>query len=280
MALTASGSTMATALRPWRTFGAVLAAFVQDGLVYRANAVIWILTDVVTAVTMPLIWLASFNGRHSIHGYDPSQMVLYYLVILGLSSLVQSHIMWEMADDVKQGKFNVYLIRPFPYLAYAYAMNLGWRLMRTMIALPIFALVVLAFHRYLPSTLHVNTGVVFWLAFLLGHLLDFILTFTVGLLSLWLYEARSVFNFYYMPVLIFSGQIAPLALYPSALQACIHYLPFPYTLAFTANIFMERVGGRAILEGFMVQVSWIVIMLALSALLWRGGVRRFTAFGI
>ena len=282
---TTAASTMARRGRlywAWRKWRALVGMFVQDGLAYKANLVIWIMTDVVTAVTMPLIWLASYNGRAQIHGFAPSQMVTYYLVMLSLTGLIESHIMWDMAADVKSGKFNIYLIRPLSYLMYMYASNLGWRIMRTLLAVPIFALVAFAFRHYLPDlgAGHYHMGPVFWLSVVLGHWVSFAITYAFGLLALWLYETRSLFNFYYLPLIIFSGQLAPLALLPRGLQDFVRWTPFPYTLAFPTSVFLGKVEGVQIEIGLAGQVVWIVLGLLLAAWLWRGGLRRFTAFGI
>lgn len=282
---TAAASTMARRGRlywAWRKWRALVGMFVQDGLAYKANLVIWIMTDVVTAVTMPLIWLASYNGRAQIHGFAPSQMVTYYLVMLSLTGLIESHIMWDMAADVKSGKFNIYLIRPLSYLMYMYASNLGWRIMRTLLAVPIFALVAFAFRHYLPDlgAGHYHMGPVFWLSVVLGHWVSFAITYAFGLLALWLYETRSLFNFYYLPLIIFSGQLAPLALLPRGLQDFVRWTPFPYTLAFPTSVFLGKAEGVQIEIGLAGQVVWIVLGLLLAAWLWRGGLRRFTAFGI
>src|SRR5579863_2303105 len=126
-------------IRPIRAltkWWAVYLVFFQDALVYKANAVIWLMTDTVPAILMPLIWLNSYNGRATIGGFTPSAMVVYYMVVLFLTCVVESHIMWDINTDVKQGKFNVYLLRPYSYMAYAYASNLSWRLMRTIMFIP------------------------------------------------------------------------------------------------------------------------------------------------
>ena len=266
----------------WRKWRALLTLFVQDSLAYKANLIIWIMTDVTTAVTMPLIWLASYNGRAQIHGYSPSQMVLYYLVLLSLTGFIESHVMWDMGADVKAGKFNITLIRPVSYLMYMAAGNLGWRVMRTVLALPIFVLVAFAFRHYLPDLTagHYHPTPVFWLAVILGHLVSFSLSYAVGLLALWLYETRSLFNLYYLPLIIFSGQLAPLALLPPAVQRVAEWLPFPYTLAFPTGIFLGTIGGGQIERGLIAQVAWIALSLLAASWLWRGGVRRFAAFGI
>ncbi len=266
----------------WRKWRALVGMFVQDALAYKANMVIWIMTDVVTAVTMPLIWLASYNGRAQIHGFSPSEMVVYYLVMLSLTGFIESHIMWDMAADVKAGKFNIYLIRPLSFLMYMYAANLGWRVLRTVLAVPLFLLVAFAFRHYLPEggAGHYHIGPVFWLSVILGHWVSFTITYAIGLLVLWLYEARSLFNFYYLPLIIFSGQLAPLALLPRALQAFVRWTPFPYTLAFPTSIFLGKVDNEQLYTGLAGQVVWIILGLLLAAGLWRGGLRRFVAFGI
>lgn len=269
--------------RDWRKWRVVMGMFFQDGMVYKANTIIWILTDVVTAVTMPLIWLASYNGRGSIQGFAPSDMVVYYLVVLTLTGFIESHVMWDMANDIKQGKFNNYLIRPYPMLAYMYAANLGWRVMRTLLGLPLFALVALAFRHYLPLSpgqAHYHYGVLFWLTVALGHGVSFFLAYALGLLSLWLYETRSIYELYYLPMLIFSGQIAPLALLPHGWVQATAWTPFPYTIAFPAQVFLGRLTGTQIVHGLLMQGAWMALGWGASVLLWRGGVRRFTAFGI
>ena len=268
---------MSRSLRVW---WACLLMFVQDSFAYRANAFIWMLTDVVTAVTMPLIWLSSYNGRSAIHGFSPSQMVVYYLVVLFVGSIVEAHVMWDMAYDIKQGKFNVHLIRPYSLMSYMFAANLGWRLVRTLVGVPVMVLVALAFRGYIPSTMSVNVGPEFWLAVILGHVVSFSITYTIGLLSLWLYEARSLHHFYYLMSMIFSGQIAPVALFPAAMQSVARILPFQYMIGFPAGIFLKRISGEAILSGYAMQLGWIAGAMVLSVVLWRGGIKRYTAFGI
>ena len=266
----------------WRKWRALVGMFVQDGLAYKANLIIWILTDAVTATVMPLIWLASYNGRGLIGGFSPSEMVLYYLVLLGLTGFIQSHVMWDMAGDVKSGKFNIYLIRPLSFIIYMLASNLGWRAMRTLLTVPLLALVAFGFRGYLPDlgAGQYHIGPVFWLAVVLGHLVSFTLSYALGLLALWLYETRSLFNFYYLPLVILSGQLAPLALLPSALTRFALWTPFPYTLAFPTDIFLGKLSPERVQLGLFAQAMWILVSLLTAYALWRGGTRRFAAFGI
>lgn len=265
-------------LKKW---GRVYSVFFQDAVVYKANAVIWLMTDTVPAVIMPLVWLASYNGRATIGGFNPSQMVVYYMVILFLSCAVESHILWDIASEVKEGKFNVSLTRPFSYMAYQYAGNISWRLMRTLIFVPLFLIVLAMFGRWVHwDARQYDFGWHFWLALILGHFVSFMITYAMGLLSLYFVEARSIFNFYYLPLILFNGQIAPLAFFPPAVAKAALVLPWAYTLSFPAQIFIRQMSPAHLWLGFGMQVFWMAAGFGASVLLWRGGLKRYTAYGI
>jgi len=268
-------------IRALRVWGVVYGVFFSDALVYPANAFTWLMTDAVPAVIMPLIWLSAFNGRAQINGYSPSHIVIYYIVVLFLSCAVESHIMWEIASDVKLGKFTAYLTRPYSYMAYCGASNLSWRLVRSLAFIPLFAGILAMFHRWVtwnPSEYHF--GWQFWLAILLGHILSFSISYGLGLIALWVIETQSLFHMYYLPLIIFNGQIAPLSFFPHAVRNVAIFLPFNYTLGFPAQIFVGSLTNSAINMGFAIQIAWIAIALVGGAFLWRGGLRRYTAYGI
>jgi ABC-2 type transport system permease protein len=266
------------ALRKWARFYVI---YFADALVYRANAVIWLLTDTFPAIIMPLLWLASYNGRGQIGGYTPSHMVIYYMIVLFLSSAVESHIMWDMATLVKDGSINSYLTRPFSFAGTMYAMNVSWRLMRSLLFVPLFCIVLAIFHRWVQWQPDVyDFGWKFWLATVLGHFVSFFVTYAMGLLALYFVDVSNIFYFYYLPEILFNGQIAPLTLFPHWVGQFANFLPFPSTISFPAQVFIGNVHGTDLWIGYGRQIVWIVIAYAISAVLYRQGLRRYAASGI
>ena len=257
----------------------MLSVFIQDALMYRAVAVVWILTDTIPALVMPLLWLHSFNGRSHIAGFDPSQLTAYYLVLLFNTNLIQCHVHWDMAQDIKEGRFSAYLIRPFSYQGMQYLGFLGWRAMRTTLFLPIFLGAAFFFRAYLRWDDYQISGA-FFLSVVLGHLVSFFITYALGLLALYFVETRSLFNFWYMPLIIFSGQIAPIEMFPKVIQTVTYMLPFRYTIALPTEIFLGRLSPAQIQQGLLIQGGWIVIAYVLGAVLWRKGLKRFTGVGL
>ena len=270
---------MRAMVRGLRTWGTVFSVYMQDSLTYRGQAVIWMMTDTVPAVVMPLLWLASFQGRETIRGFTPGGMVAYYLAMLCLTHLMVSHTMWDIATEIREGRFSVYLTRPFSYMAYHYAGNLSWRLLRGILFVPTFALCALIFHEYLRWDGY-HAGWEFWAAVLGGHVLSYLIGYALGLLALFFTEAHSIYLFYYMPAGFLSGEVVPLALLPGWAESASRALPFRYTLGFPAEIFLNRLSPSEIASVFALLAGWLLAMLLLIRILWRSGLRHYTGAGM
>jgi ABC-2 type transport system permease protein len=80
-------------------------------------------------------------------------------------------------------------------------------------------------------------------------------------------------------VFVFSGLVAPVVLLPEALQGWARLLPFRYMVGFPVEILTGQLEQAEILAGLGVQAGWLAAALALAWLLWRAGVKRYTAIG-
>ncbi len=267
-------------MRLWfRKARAVFSIYFQDSLAYRAQAIIWILTDVVPALVMPLVWLSAYNGRSSIGGYSPGEMVLYYLCMVTFTNFVVAHLMWDVAMEIKEGRFSVYLVRPFSYFQTLMISNLAWRVFRLMVFVPMLALGIWIYAPHLTH-LRFEWGITFWLSLVMGHVVSFMLSYTLGLLALFFQEVYSVYNIYYIPMLFLSGQMVPIGVFPEWLQGVSRYMPFQYTVALPTEVFMGRVPESLAWQGIGMQIVWTVFLFGLSKLFWRKGLLYYTGVGM
>jgi len=266
-------------LREARKWGRMFAVFAQDALAYRAVAVIWLLTDVIPTLTNALIWLSAFRNQDRVAGFDKGGLVAYFLTILVVTNFVQCHQMWEIAADIKEGRFSAYLLRPFSYRAMSYLGFLAWRILRTVLAIPFLIGAAFAFRGLLsPEMFHFTPA--FWLTLVLGHFVSFFVTYAFGLSALYLVETRSLFNFWYIPVVLFNGQFAPISAFPPVAQALANILPFRYTVALPAEVLLGRMTPAQVQHGIGMQVGWVVASYLLGIALWRHGTKRFTGVGL
>lgn len=262
-----------------RKWTALFNIFLMEGLAYRASIFIWVLTDVVPACIMPLMWLAAYGGRPEIAGYSPNQMVTYYIVMVFLTNIIVSHLMWDIAWQIKEGQFSVFLVRPVGVFVHYFMQNLSWRVVRGVVFLPLFLALVFAYREYVQLG-HLYLGWELWVAVFLGHTLSFVFVFAMAMLALFLQEARNVFELYYIPMLFLSGQIAPLGALPRWAEALGYAFPFRFTSAFATEIAVGKVTPAQSHAQIGLQVLWIGISALLGYLLFKKGIRHYTGVGM
>lgn len=267
---------MQATLRKWK---AVFSIYFQDGLAYRASGVIWILTDVTTAVTMPLVWVAASRGGQAIGGYTNSDFVLYYLCMLMLGSFVTSHIMWELAMEIKEGQFSTTLVRPISLYQFTFLRNLSWRIIRVSLFLPFFLLLLWMYRGFLGGAV-VHVGWEFCVALVLGHLVSFSFVMMMAMLALFTQEVMSIFELYYIPMMFLSGQLFPIALLPAWARNLAALFPFYYTVGAPTEILIGRVSGPAVYPVLGMQVGWIIVCYLLSRVLWAKGLKHYSGVGM
>lgn len=263
-------------MRKWRT---IFGVYFADAAAYRAQAAIWMLTDAVPAALIPLLWLASYQGRGTIGGYTPSQMVGYYLAGLAMMSFTISHAMWDVGREIREGIFSIHLTRPVSYMAYTYAGNLCWRLVRLILFFPIAGLIYWMYSQYLHAGLFSLTAP-FWAAVAGAHLLSFVISYGLGLLALFFTETRSIYMFYYIPLSLLNGEMVPLSTLPHWAQHLSRWFPFRYTVSFPLEILQNRLSGAEILFGFGMMAAWLVVAWLATRVLWTQGLRRYTGVGL
>ncbi len=105
-------------------------------MAYRAAGFIWVLTDGVSLLIMPAVWIAAAKGGE-IAGYSGNDFAIYYLSFLLISSFVVSHLMWDIAIEIKEGLFSTQIVRPVSWFELTTVRNLSWRVVRTTLFLPL-----------------------------------------------------------------------------------------------------------------------------------------------
>lgn len=259
---------------------AVFGIWFQDGIAYRASGVIWILTDMVTAMTMPLVWIrAGAMDSGMIGGFRAGDIVLYYLCMLLLSCFITSHIMWEVATEIKEGQFSTALMRPISFYQFTFLRNLSWRVIRMGLFAPIFLAMLFFYHGYLTDV-HLNLSWEFWTSVVLGHLVSFNFVIMMAMIALFVQEVYSIFELYYVPMLFLSGQLFPVSMLPDWARSLAQLFPFYYTTGAPTEILVGRVSGDESLRALVVQGVWIAVTYALSRVFWSRGLKYYTGVGM
>jgi ABC-2 type transport system permease protein len=122
---------------------------------------------------------------------------------------------------------------------------------------------------------------------LAGYLVSLLLAFVVGfffeacigMIGFWFLEVTSLL--YVVNILNFfiSGQMLPLDLLSPFWAGLLKVLPFQYLAYFPAGVFLGKIEGADLARGLLIELAWVVVFMALSRLLFRSGLRRYSAYG-
>jgi len=76
-----------------------------------------------------------------------------------------------------------------------------------------------------------------------------------------------------------SGQMMPLDLLPEPWFSILELLPFQYMAYFPAVVFLGKVTGTRLWLHLLRELLWAVAFIVLARVLFRMGLRRYSAFG-
>ena len=258
-----------------RAYPALLRTGFAAAVAYRAEFVIWMFST-----NMPLIMLALWAAvarSGPVGAYTQRGFAAYYLSTLLVRLLTGSWVVWELTMEIRQGVLALRLLRPLhPLIAYS-AENLAAVPLRGIVAIPVVSILLWTARGQLGH------DPLLWLmllpALLGAWLLTFLVMALIGTLALYVESAASLFEAWLGVSAVLSGYLVPLDLFPQAVQRIALALPFRFLLSFPVELMLGK-HGRG--ESFaLLGAQWLYVAFALLAtnLVWRAGLRRYSAYG-
>ena len=245
-------------------------------LEYRVSMLIWMLTASFPLVMMA-VWLTLAQDG-PVGNYAPGDFVAYYLLALYVRMMTAVWVAWELDHDIRHGELAIKLLHPLNPIHDYVSFNLADKVLRFLLITPLILLAA----RLVPDVHLALTPVnviLFFVALAFAWLLRYITDYTVGLLSFWLSQVTTLQEIIWMLLLLLGGTVAPIDLLPGWLAAIAKYLPFRFMLSFPVEIMLGRLSAYDLLTGLLVSLAWLALFQALHVLVWRRGIRAFSAYG-
>ena len=247
-------------------------------LEYRASLLIWLISHLLEPLVYLVVWTAvSAAQGGSVGGYDAAGFAAYFIVLMLVNHVTYTWIMWEYEYRIRHGSLAFALLRPVHPIHADLADNLSSKIITLPLILAAAAVLTVIFR---PS-LHTPTwaAAAFVPAVLLAFAVRFLMEWTLALAAFWTTRVSALNRVYFVALLFLSGQMAPLSLLPPPIRLAAAILPFRWTTSFPVELLLGRLGVQETLLGFGAQAAWILVCLVLLRLVWRAGVRVFTAVG-
>jgi len=268
----------------WRVARALFSSQYALMLEYRAETALWALSGILPFIMLG-IWgqLADGpagsgpdSGLASGIGLDQVQLSRYFLCAFVARQFSVVWVVYAFEEDALQGRLSPYLLQPLQPLWRYVAAHLAEQVTR----LPFVLLIAALFFLLQPEALWIPTlprilatVLAIWMAFTI----NFLLQSCIAILCFWSERASALERLLFIPYLFLSGLVAPLEVFPPALRAAAHWTPFPYMVAFPAQLLAGA--PVPVAASFAAMVLWIALLLPTTLLLWRAGVRRYSAMG-
>jgi ABC-2 type transport system permease protein len=203
----------------FKPYATVAALGWQDSLVYRFNALVWVLYAVLPSLTAMLVWLATYDSsapNTQIGGRTLPQMMTYYILVTALSVVITPHPEWDIAMQIREGKITQFIVRPIGYYGYRLAQETSYQVVKTGMLLPPLALLVWGFRDYLqlptPTLAQLSW---FLLAALFAYGMLSQLKFLLGISAFWIAEPGGFMEIWNMMVGVWADDCCRFHFYQS-----------------------------------------------------------------
>jgi ABC-2 type transport system permease protein len=245
---------------------------------YRVSLFIWMIGLVLNPLVFLVVWttVARATGG-AVSGYTAHDFAAYYIMLMIVDHITFTWVIFNAEFRIREGGFSPLLLRPVHPINADMMENAGFKVLMLIVIVPAAVVMGLVFG---PNIHPAPWAVVAFVpALALAAVLRFTVEWTISLISFWISRMSAIDQIYFVLIEFLSGQIAPIALLPAPLRVLADVLPFQWMIAFPVQLILGRESPQQTAVGFGVLIVWLLIAVPMLRLVWRRGVRQYSAVG-
>lgn len=237
-------------------------------LAYRVNYYSGIIIYAINIGAYYFLWGAIYGGQQQLGGLTVEQMTAYVAIAWMSRAFYFNNIDMEIAQDVREGKVAIEMIRPYNYLSVKTAQAFGEGVFRLLFfAAPGIFLVSLLIPFRFPGTPEA------WGLYLVSLMLAFVinteLNLLTGLFTFFLFRNDGMMRAKRVIVDLMSGLVLPISFFPGWAQSLMGWLPFQAINYYPSLIFTGAISPERAWELIGLQAAWIAVIFMPILILWR-----------
>ena len=245
---------------------------------YRVAMIIWLLGLVIQPIIYMIVWanVAEANGG-DVDGLTAGDFAAYFIAAMIVNHLAYTWHMWEYDYIIRQGKLSPRLLRPMHPIHADIAENISFKVLTMVVMVPTTIALILLFNptwNPLPWSL-----VAFIPSIIMAFIIQFMFGWCVAIMAFFTTRVMAIIRMYFLGKFFLGGQMAPLSLLPAGLQTVAKFTPYPWMVYFPVQLLLGQLTPEAAGNGLVVQLFWVIVSFVCMKLLWRVGVKRYSAFG-
>ena len=260
------------------SYWAVVSARFRSLLQYRSAALAGLATQIVWGIIRVMIFQAFYRSTTDEQPISAADVETY--IWLGQAFLAA--LPWNIDTDlralIRSGGIGYELVRPVDLYTYWLSRALAWRtapmLMRA-IPLLIFAFIVMG----MAPPVSFGAAVAFAVSMCAAVLLSSAITTFLNVTMLWTIAGDGVMQLTFGLVLIFSGMLVPLPLYPDWSQPIINAMPFRGLVDTPYRLYLGHIPTSEFVQHLAHQLIWILVFIVAGRIAMANALRRVVVQG-
>lgn len=276
-----------TDLPPQHRYSKYLAIFrvsLAERMTYRGDFFLATIFRFLPMVTTILLWQAIYEGagkmQSEMAGFRYRDMIAY-LLLTHISRMFSSmpNLAGGIARDVREGTLKRYLLQPMDMIGYLLAYRVAHKAAYIVTSFIPYALLFFVCRGFFDGLPDPATLGAYAISLILAFLVGFFFEASVGMVGFWFLEVTSLLYIVMTVNFFISGQMLPLDLLPEPWAGLLKFLPFQYMAYFPAAVFLGKIQGTELWFYLLGELLWAVFFMVLARVLFRLGLRRYSAFG-
>ena len=246
-----------------------------DAIAEKEEILIWIIIDAIPVFVMGSLWLAN---SHNLLEVSISEMVTYYLVVMITSRLTEFYFDEYVEDEIRDGTFSRYLLKPLRLPWLFLPVIWGRRLFENILLIPVSALIIILFRQYLviPDLPSLSLFAVF---LIIASFIRYSLSVLITTAAFYWEQTYSLVHLRWILEAVAGGYVLPLIFYPEWIRFIPDSLPFKYIFFVPTAVFTGMISVQEAVANLLPALFWMAGLLLLSNLLWKTGVKKYSSVG-
>lgn len=250
----------------------------KNGLVYRTSLLMWRVRQLLGTLMALSVWTVIFGANGQFGNYNRSEMITYIFLVALLQNIILSSALNALASTVYSGKISHELLKPLN-LFYFFgiqevadkAKNVAFIILESVLLFVVFKPEVV-----IPSLLVIAMVAVL---VVMGTLLNFFISLLFGSLGFWSPDTWAPRFLFFMFVEFTAGRMFPLDILPDIFQKILYFTPFPYLSFVQTQLFLGRISLAESWIHLVILGAWLGFLGLLSKVIWKHGLKDYSAAG-
>ena len=252
----------------------------KSQLAYRFDIISSMVFTVTKILLAYILWGAIFGDQNMISGFTLNSMLTYYIISSFIKQLDQSSCTgWQVADEIKNGRFSKYIIRPMGVFRYFASQTAG--VSAFLMGFNFIAAVVWIFVFNVDFTITENSSSIICavIMILLGLIFMLQLNYFIGILAFKFIDTGVFMMVKDNLVEFVTGSLIPLSILPEGIIKIMSLFPFYYITYLPSMLLMGRNENESA-TGLFVIILWNILFGLINFLTFKRLRTNYDGVGI